>query len=128
MVASTPMESHMTHRSILALAGIAATLGISTLAPTEASAQYRPYGPDQCRDGFVWREAFPGDHVCVRPHIRSEAAADNAAAPNRIYGNGYCVNGYVWRESYPGDHVCVPPEVRARAARDNDRAVGRIAD
>jgi len=22
-----------------------------------------PYGPDTCKQGFVWREAFPGDHV-----------------------------------------------------------------
>ena len=24
-------------------------------------------GPDTCRPGYVWRRAFPGDHVCVPP-------------------------------------------------------------
>jgi hypothetical protein len=23
--------------------------------------------PDVCRQGFVWREAFAGDHVCITP-------------------------------------------------------------
>ena len=23
------------------------------------------WAQDTCRQGFVWREAFPGDHVCV---------------------------------------------------------------
>jgi len=36
-----------------------------------------PYGPDTCRMGFVWRDAFNGDHVCVSGESRSRAAADN---------------------------------------------------
>jgi len=41
------------------------------------------YGPDTCRQGFVWRDAFPGDNVCVIPASRDRAAADNAAAASR---------------------------------------------
>ena len=26
-----------------------------------------PYGPDTCKQGYVWRDAIPGDHVCVVP-------------------------------------------------------------
>jgi hypothetical protein len=46
-----------------------------------------PYGPDTCKQGYVWREAFDGDHVCVTPEIRTEAAADNATAESRKAAN-----------------------------------------
>ncbi|MEH2393254.1 MAG: hypothetical protein V7K21_16915 [Nostoc sp.] len=29
------------------------------------------YGSDTCISGYVWREAFPGDHVCVTRAVRS---------------------------------------------------------
>jgi hypothetical protein len=37
------------------------------------------YGPDTCKSGYVWREAFEGDSVCVTPDRRTQANADNAA-------------------------------------------------
>ena len=64
----------------------------------------QPFGPDTCVSGYVWREAVPGDHVCVLPSVRSQAAADNAAASSRVEPNGgpfgpdTCLQGYVWRE------------------------------
>ena len=112
------------HRFVLHL-GVAGTLAVLNLATTMAAAQ--DYGPDTCRQGYVWREAFPGDHVCVRPWVRSQTHTDNVMAPDRIYGNGRCVNGFVWREAYPGDHVCVTPETRARTAIEADRAPYRRA-
>jgi len=87
-----------------------------------------PYGPDQCLQGFVWREAFPGDHVCVTGQTRSEAAADNSQAAARRsptggpYGPDTCLQGYVWRDANPTDHVCVTPDIRAQAAYDNSQA------
>lgn len=36
-----------------------------------------------CKPGFVWREAFADDYVCVTPATRDLARADNAAAPRR---------------------------------------------
>lgn len=42
-----------------------------------------PYGPDTCRQGYVWRDAFNGDHVCVTPQSRTQAAQDNQLAPSR---------------------------------------------
>jgi hypothetical protein len=90
-----------------------------------------PYGPDTCQQGYVWREAFPGDHVCVTPNIRTQAAMDNAQAAARRepnggpYGPDTCKQGYVWREARPGDHVCVTPEVRAQTAADNALATER---
>jgi len=111
----------------LALALLAAAAGIAA-APADAQ-----FGPDTCAQGYVWREAFPGDHVCVRPEVRSQAAADNAAGPSRRQPGGgasgpdTCLPGFVWRDARPGDHVCVPPATREQAANDNRLAGNRLA-
>ena len=47
-----------------------------------------PYGPDTCLNGYVWRDAFSGDHVCVTPEQRTQAAYDNSQAPYRIKLDG----------------------------------------
>jgi len=36
-----------------------------------------------CKPGYVWREAVPGDYVCVAPEVRDQVQADNAAARRR---------------------------------------------
>ncbi len=86
--------------------------------------------PDTCIPGYVWREAFPNDHVCVIPETRQQAADDNAQANTRIdpsgpYGPDTCVRGYVWREVSPTDHVCVTPQTRQQVAEDNRQAQRR---
>jgi hypothetical protein len=84
-----------------------------------------PSGPDTCLFGFVWRDARPGDHVCVTPATRNQTATDNSLAASRRspdggpYGADTCNPGFVWREAVPGDHVCVPPAARSQAAADN---------
>ena len=86
-----------------------------------------------CLQGYVWRQAFAGDYVCVTPDVRAQAAADNAAATGRIapgggaYGQYTCQQGYVWRQVVPDDYVCVTPDVRAQAAADNAQADNRAA-
>ena len=42
------------------------------------------YGSNTCKQGYVWREAFNGDAVCVTPDIRDQTLADNAAAASRV--------------------------------------------
>jgi hypothetical protein len=92
-----------------------------------------PLAPaDACADGYVWREAFAGDHVCVVPATRTAAAVDNAAAasridPNGAYGPATCAAGYVWRDARPGDTVCVTPARRSQAKTDNAQAGQRLA-
>jgi hypothetical protein len=87
--------------------------------------------PDTCAQGYVWREAFPNDHVCVTPETRSQAAYDNSQATARIdpinksYGPDTCIQGYVWREAIPSDFVCVIPETRDKTAYDNSQAANR---
>lgn len=41
------------------------------------------FGPDTCKPGFVWREAFSDDRVCVTPESRTRAATDNSLAGSR---------------------------------------------
>ena len=109
------------HVVAMAFAALALTMGGS------ASAQ------DTCRQGYVWREAFPGDHVCVTPETRAQAAQDNQQAARRRqpgggdYGPNTCQQGFVWREARSGDVVCVTPETRAQAAQDNAQAAARRA-
>jgi hypothetical protein len=87
----------------------------------------------KCVAGYVWREAFRGDAVCVRPGIREQARRDNLAGPSRrqpgggAYGPDTCRQGFVWREASPSDHVCVTPQVRAETANDNGEALSRTA-
>lgn len=84
------------------------------------------YGADTCLQGYVWREAFPNDHVCVTGAARTQAAADNSQADaRRVSGSDGCQSGFVWREAFPGDHVCVTALTRAQTAVDNKRADAR---
>jgi hypothetical protein len=102
-----------------------------TVAGIGSAAAALPYGPDTCMTGFVWREAYPNDHVCVLPKIRAQARADNAAAASNVqpgggpYGPGTCKQGLVWREAQPADHVCVAPGNRDQAKTDNFFAYSR---
>lgn len=90
-----------------------------------------PRSPDTCKPGYVWREAFPNDHVCVIPTIRSLMARENSQASlhrnpaGGPYGPDTCLQGYVWREAEPSDRVCVVPEVRRQVAIDNAQAASR---
>jgi beta-lactam-binding protein with PASTA domain len=92
-----------------------------------------PSSAGRCIEGYVWREAFSGDRVCVTPETRAQAASDNQQATRRIepdpskraYGPDTCRQGFVWREASPTDHVCVTPETRARTADDNRKAASR---
>lgn len=93
-------------------------------APPPAPAPALPYGPDTCKPGFVWRDAIPGDHVCVAPARRTAAANENAVAGSRVdptgpYGPNSCKSGFVWREAYAGDVVCVTPARRTEVHQEN---------
>lgn len=82
------------------------------------------YGPDTCKSGYVWRDAIPGDHVCVRPSRRTAAANENSIAGSRVdpdgaYGPNSCRSGFVWREAYTGDVVCVTGARRTQVRNEN---------
>lgn len=90
-----------------------------------------PVPPGTCVSGYVWREAFDGDHVCVTPDERTQVAQDNAAGPSRVdpggaYGPNTCLPGFVWRVARPEDLVCVTPDERQRVADDNQAGPSRV--
>jgi uncharacterized protein YraI len=109
-----------------AAAVIGAILGgaIARRSHTTPTPAPLPYGPDTCRDGYVWRDAIPGDHVCVRPAQRTAAAHENAVAGARVdpagaYGPNTCIAGFVWREAYRGDKTCVTGARRTQVRNEN---------
>ncbi|GAC1566063.1 MAG: hypothetical protein NVS3B17_23790 [Vulcanimicrobiaceae bacterium] len=90
------------------------------------------FGADTCAVGYVWREAYRSDRVCVTPQTRRQAVADNSAAserrnPSGDFGPDTCVDGFVWREAIASDHVCVTPSVRSQTASDNRLGESRRA-
>jgi MmpS family membrane protein len=104
---------------------------IAVAVPSPTLADPLPYGPDTCIQGYVWRDARPGDNVCVTPQVRDRTAQENAnPTQNREpnggpYGPDTCKQGFVWRDAFDGDHICVTPEIRAQTSADNAAAESR---
>ena len=117
----------------LTLSVLTAMLGVcgKVQAQENSSEQNLPYGRYTCKQGYVWREAYPGDVVCVTSSTRRQAAYDNTQASRRIdpkggpYGALTCKQGYVWREANAEDRVCVLPQVRTQTTEDNAQASSR---
>jgi hypothetical protein len=105
------------------------TINVNWVSGNAASVSITSNIVTRCLQGYVWREARPGDLVCVLSSTRSQAWADNAAAASRwvdgAYGPHTCIQGYVWREAFAGDDVCVTPANRTLAAYDNTQAAAR---
>ncbi|WP_053712778.1 hypothetical protein [Streptomyces sp. XY413] len=82
-------------------------------APTSASAHAknpnRQPGTNQCQSGYVYRDSYEGDGVCVTPEERDKWHKFN---PNRQPGTNQCKSGYVWRDAWDGDDTCVTPKER----------------
>lgn len=90
---------------------------------SEPPAQLQEQGA--CKPGYVWREASPDDHVCVRPTRRAEAQHENSVAKLRVdptgdAGPNSCRGRFVWREAYDGDVVCVSKDRREQVRRENE--------
>jgi hypothetical protein len=117
-------------RMVASLAALATVLTAAVLAAPAAEAL--PYGPYTCQNGYVWREAFANDQVCVTPTDRSTVAQENAAGPSHTnYYTSYpywCVSGYLWRQAKPTDYVCVLPASRDRERANNLLAESRLVD
>ena len=84
---------------------------------------------DACAEGYVWREAFAGDHVCVVKETRDLAAEENRDAEKnrKKEGGDECEPGLVWRMASPQDHVCVTQLERDQVQQDNNLANSRTA-
>jgi CVNH domain len=94
--------------------------------PASAKVISKSAPEDFCKDGFVPREAIPGDHICVSPATRAQVQRDNAGAQSRRQpGADTCKPGFVWREATKTDHVCVSEATRQQALTDNQHASER---
>lgn len=122
--------SQIGRMAVLMMFSIAFVILLATVDAKTAHA-HLSFESDGCIQGYVWRIAFPDDHVCVTPETRDQAAYDNSQAAERLainhlpYGPDTCVQGYVWRGAFPDDHVCVTTETRDQAAYDNSQADAR---
>jgi hypothetical protein len=109
--------------------GVGTALGAAIGGRAAASAS----APAQCKTGFVWREAFLRDTVCVTPERRAQVQSENAAAATHrsptggAYGPNSCVTGFVWRQASPEDFVCVLPQSRDLVGRENATASANVA-
>jgi hypothetical protein len=104
----------------------AGTCGCSVSLPAP------PSGPNTCREGFIWRAAFPGDAVCVSPTRQAAVQAENQqAAANRAgsgaFGANTCKSGLVWRAAGPSDNVCVTVQSRGMVQQENANQWSRVA-
>jgi hypothetical protein len=116
--------------TLLLVTGLLATV-VATAGPGASAAAFGPFGPSTCTAGNVWREATPGDHVCVDPDTRTFVGNDNRNPTqfrnpaDQTYGPDTCQQGFVWREATPDDHLCVAPRVRDAHRRFNETAAQR---
>ena len=101
---------------------------LATSLPLTAQAQ------PVCQSGFVWRNAFSGDTICVSVQRRDQVASENSrAASNRNptggdFGPNTCRQGFVWRVANPKDEVCVTTASRDRVAQENANPHARVAE
>jgi hypothetical protein len=85
-----------------------------------------------CVKPFIWRQAEPGDKVCVTKETQmrilaeNRAATDNRSPTGGAYGPDTCKVGFVWRNAFDGDVVCVTPESREMTASDNLHGASHI--
>ncbi|HXQ10301.1 MAG TPA: hypothetical protein VN805_04795 [Caulobacteraceae bacterium] len=100
----------------------------SQLNPARAEAGAAAPVPTACKPGFVYRQAFAADQVCVSPAAHAEALAENQTADAlRQPGSEACLSGYVWRQANASDHVCVTPLAHDQVLQDDEQAASRVA-
>jgi hypothetical protein len=132
VVHPSPRRSIDVKRTLKLVAGVAGALALAAPVVLEpALAAGGDFGPNTCLTGFVWREAFVGDVVCVTPDRRTQAAQDNAAATSRrapsggAFGPNTCLTPFVWREASVSDVVCVTSATRSTTRAENAAAASR---
>ncbi|TGQ15950.1 MULTISPECIES: hypothetical protein [unclassified Mesorhizobium] len=84
-----------------------------------------------CVGGYVWRNAYPDDVVCVTPQRASQVQDENGLAKSRRdpnggpYGEATCLAGFVWRAARSDDLVCVLTASRDLVAQENADAASK---
>lgn len=105
------------------------------------TAQAQPsYDSYVCSPGYVWRDAFDGDLVCVTPQRYAQVQDENLHTSEHIDPNALanaftnwhdCLPGYTWRLAGPHDkvdlnhqvdRVCVTIKAYDQATEENNHA------
>ncbi len=100
----------------------------------------QPYPTVVCSPGYVWRDAFDGDLICVTPQRYAQVQDENRYASEHIDPNAVvygftnsddCLPGYMWRLAGPNDRVdpnhqvdrvCVTLKAYDQATDENNHA------
>jgi hypothetical protein len=83
-----------------------------------------------CLPGFVWRQAVPGDAVCVTAATELNIQQQNLLGPSRTDPNylvHVCLPGFVPRQADSHDNVCVTQADHDEVSFDNLLAPSRRA-
>ncbi|MET8989446.1 hypothetical protein ABZW49_28695 [Nonomuraea wenchangensis] len=102
------------------------TIAINAVNDEAATVTVTTDMPGKCVAGYVFRDAVPGDRVCVTSATRDQAAADNADAGNWEDEYGRCILNRTYRKVVPHDTVCVTQRTALQVISDNKNAAGRI--
>lgn len=108
-------------------------LGLTAVSVGSAISHAAPPAANTCASPYVWRNARPGDAVCVTTATRQTVADENAnPGANKqpgggAYGPDTCAATFVWREAFPGDTICVSAAERDATLADNSAAASRVA-
>jgi hypothetical protein len=79
-----------------------------------------------CKSGYVKRNAYNGDQVCVTPAIQAQTQQENQIAPTLTKPDGTCtIPIFVWRLAAPIDKTCASQAAHAQAIDDNNHAAER---
>ncbi len=75
---------------------------------------------DKCLKGYVFREAFKGDNICVVPYDKNAAKHQNMLHAERsINSKDECPEGLVPREIKKSDRLCVTQQEKNKIVLQN---------
>ncbi|MDP3420925.1 MAG: hypothetical protein Q8S10_08375 [Thiobacillus sp.] len=104
----------MTHPHPALSRALRAVLLTALLALAASTVESAPH-PDACIEGYVWREAFPDDRICVTPDVREQTARDNRLAHTRRLMSPAAANGTGYSREY-GEFEAARPSAPAAQA------------
>ncbi|MET8054994.1 hypothetical protein ABZU75_46255 [Streptosporangium sp. NPDC005286] len=101
------------------------TIRIDEVTASYATVTVTSNMANTCLSGLVYRNAVPGDNVCVTPASRDQVAADNRTG-RRADANGRCPLFTFVRKATPADNLCVSPGSATMVATENVDPASRI--
>jgi hypothetical protein len=127
------MSMRTVGRRIVQVLSLVALVGGGLVVGQAGASATGDFGYNTCLEGYVWREAFAGDDVCVTPDRRQQTWDENAQAASLVDPQGGCIAGHVRRDAGLNnpyifgavDDSCVTPDIRDAVRAENEHAVDR---